>query len=151
MAQAMIGDDTIKEVSVDDKITSIRKIANAYYMRMWGYELNSSQDKWVKKNDELAGEKFISMTTGILNSHAEPSNLISSKPYDRFVMDFADAFHRVNTMALNDESIPQENYRAVIKMFKDSFSSIGHITTGSKDFLSKYNKEEPYKNNEVDY
>jgi hypothetical protein len=140
------------ERNLPDKITSLKNLAKSYDMRMRGFKWESSNDKWVIAGKALAGSNFITQSVGIITSFAEYANLMTTKTKEKFMMEFADAFYRVNTMILNDESIPQELYRAVIKMFKDTMSNIGDIIVGSKETMKKiFEKEEFISNNQEDY
>lgn len=125
------------ERNLPDKVTAIKNLAKSYDMRMRGFKWDSSNDKWLPSGKALAGSNFITQSVGIITSFAEYANLITTKTSEKYLMEFADAFYRVNTMILNDESIPQENYRAVIKMFKDTMSNIGDIITGSRATMNK--------------
>lgn len=143
--------DISGERNLPDKITAIKNLSKSYEMRLRGFKLDSSNDKWGISGKALAGSDFIAQTTGIITSFAEPANLMTTKTPEKYIMEFADAFYRVNTMLLNDESIPQQNYRAVIKMFKDTMSNLGDIITGARQVMQKifdqdrmYDKEGEY-------
>jgi hypothetical protein len=121
--------------NIPDKITGLRNMAISYEMRLRGGVFSPAANSWVIKNKALAGEDFINQTTGILTSFCENVNLFTTKKDDKFLLEFADAFYRVNVFCLNDNSIVASNYRAVIKMFKDTLSNIGDVILGSKDSL----------------
>jgi hypothetical protein len=125
------------ERKVKDKITALKNLSKSYEMRMRGFHQNTTGDSWYASGVALAGEDFIRQSSGILNSFTESVNLITDKDREKFVMEFLDAFYRVNTMALNDPTVPTENYRAVIKMFKDTLSNTGDVITGSKGMFDK--------------
>lgn len=118
-----------------DKFTALKNLSKSYDMKMRGFKLDTSNDNWVIAGKALAGSDFITQSTGIISSFSESANLITTKEKEKYMMEFADAFYRVNTMILNDQSIKQENYRAIIKMFKDTMSNIGDIITGSRAML----------------
>lgn len=137
------------ERNLYDKITAIKNLAKSYDMRVRGFKWDSSNDRWLPSGKALTGSNFITQSVGIITSFAEPANLMTDKTPEKFQMEMADGFYRINTMILNDESIPQENYRAVIKMFKDTMSNIGDIITGSKDTLKHiFGKDMNMGNNE---
>lgn len=121
--------------NIPDKITALRNMAVSYEMRLRGGVYNSSTGSWVLKNKSLAGQEFINQTTGMLTSFCENVNLFTTKKEDKFLLEFADAFYRVNVFCLNDQTVPVETYRAVIKMCKDTLSNIGDVILGSKDTL----------------
>lgn len=129
--------DITGERNLPDKLTALKNLAKSFDMKMSGFKLDTSNDKWVIAGKALTGSDFITQSTGIISSFAENANLITTKTADKFLMEFADAFYRTNVMLLNDMSIPQDNYRAVIKMFKDTMSNIGDIITGSKSAMVK--------------
>lgn len=125
------------ERSLPEKITALKNLAKSYDMKMNGWKLDSSNDRWVISGKALAGSKLINQTTGILSSFAENANLLTTKTQEKFLMEFTDSFFKANVMILNDQATPADNHRAVIKMFKDTLSNIGDIITGSKSTLQK--------------
>jgi len=127
--------DVSGERSLPDKITALKNIAKSYDMKMRGFKLDTSNDKWTIAGKALAGSDFITQSTGIISSFAENANLMTGKTPEKFLMEFADAFYRINTAILNDMSIPAANYRAIIKMYKDTLSNIGDIITVSRSTL----------------
>lgn len=129
--------EVMGEKTLPDKITALKNLAKSFDMKMNGYKSNSSNDSWVICGKALATSNLINQATGILSSFAENANLITTKDKDKFLMEFTDAFFKVNVMILNDPGTPSENHRAVIKMFKDTLSNIGDIITGSKASLIK--------------
>lgn len=138
--------DISGEGKLPDKISAIKNLAKSYNMRTRGFGWNTSNDSWIITGKALAGSDFINETTGIITSFAEPANLMTTKEPQKFLMEFADAFFRVNTMAVNDISIPQVTYRALIKMFKDTMSNIGDIITGSREVYKEIYKNPDYMN-----
>lgn len=129
--------DITGERSLPDKITALKNLALSYDMKMRGFKLDSSNDKWIIAGKALAGSNLITQSTGIISSFAENANLMTGKTIEKFMMEFADAFYRINTMILNDMATPEKNYRAVIKMFKDTMSNIGDIITVSRSTLKE--------------
>lgn len=129
--------DVTGEKRLHDKITALKNLAKSYDMKINGFKLNTSNDSWQISGEALATSMFITQSTGILSSFAENANLITTKTYDKFVMEFSDAFFKVNGMIVNDPGIAQENHRALIKMFKDTLSNIGDIIVGSKEMMKK--------------
>ena len=138
--------DVTGEGTLPDKITALKNLAKSYDMKMRGFKLDTSNDKWVIAGKALSGSDLITQSTGIISSFAENANLMTTKPPEKFLREFADAFYRINTQILNDMSTPMENYRAVIKMFKDTMSNIGDIITGSKSSLEGIFKIERFNN-----
>lgn len=132
------------ERSVNDKITALKNIAKSYEMKLKGYKLSSNNEKYEISGRALAPEDIITASTGILGSYTEYSNLITTKHPDKFAYESADAFFKVNVMLLNHDGLKSENYRTVLKMFKDSMSNVGDIICGSRSFMEKIvHKEEP--------
>ncbi len=125
------------ERNIHDKVTSLKNLAKSYEMKMRGFGVDTTNEAWKPMGKALSGKEFITQSSGIIYSFAEPSNLMTGKSPEKFMMEFADAFYRVNTMILNDQSTPASNYRAVIKMFKDTLSNVGDIITVSKNYLQK--------------
>ena len=123
------------ESNLTDKVTAIKNFAKSYEMRLRGGTFDTSTNSWIIKNKALVGNDFINLTTGILTSFCENSNLFTTKDKDKFLFEFADAFFKVNVMCLNDDSLKEENYKPALKMFKDTMSNVGDIITGSKEDL----------------
>ena len=139
------------EHKLPDKISAIKNLAKSYNLRVRGFSWNTSNDSWIIAGKALAGSDFINETTGIITSFAEPANLMTTKDPQKFLMEFADAFFRVNTAAVNDLSIPQSTYRALIKMFKDTMSNIGDIITGSREIYREIYKNPEFMNEGGNY
>ncbi len=125
------------EKTLPDKLTALKNLAKSFDMKMKGWTQDTSNDNWVISGKALAGSVLINQATGILSSFAENANLLTTKDADKFLMEFTDGFFKVNGMILNDPATPGENHRAVIKMFKDTFSNIGDIITGSSRKLER--------------
>jgi hypothetical protein len=138
------------EDNLTDKVTAIKNFAKSYEMRLRGGVFNTSTNSWLIKNKALVGDDFISLTTGILTSFCENSNLFTTKDKDKFLFEFADAFFKVNVMCLNDDSLKEEKYKPALKMFKDTMSNVGDIITGSKEdikgIFDKYEEQETVSN-----
>jgi len=140
------------ERTLPDKITALKNLAKSFDMKMNGYKSSSTTDQWVIAGEALAGSNLINLATGILSSFAENANLMTTKNSEKFLMEFTDAFFKVNGMILNDPATPSENHRAVIKMFKDTLSNIGDIITGSKSTVSKvFDNPDLLKDSSDDY
>lgn len=136
----MVGKTTYEvsgEKNLPDKITALKNLATSFDMKMKGFKLDTGNEQWVISGTALAGGNFINLATGILSSFAENANLLTTKNMDKFIMEFTDGFFKVNVLILNDPNTPSENYKAVIKMFKDTLSNIGDIITGSKSTVAK--------------
>lgn len=125
------------ERNLPDKITALKNLAKSFDMKMNGFKLDTGNEQWIIAGTALAGGTLINQATGIISSFAENANLITTKQAEKFLMEFTDAFFKVNVMILNDPNTPSENYKAVIKMFKDTLSNIGDIITGSKSTMVK--------------
>lgn len=145
--------DITGERSLPDKITALKNLAKSYNMKMRGFELDTSNDKWLITGKALSSSDLITQSTGIISSFAENANLMTGKTPEKYMMEFADAFYRINTAILNDMGTPAENYRAVIKMFKDTMSNVGDIITVSREYLQQIFKRFDLDNtsNEGDY
>ena len=129
--------DISGERSIPDKITALKNMAKSYEMKMRGFKLDTANDKWVISGKALAGSDLIIQSTGIILSFAENANLMTSKSPEKFMMEFADAFYRINVAILNDMATPASTYRSVIKMYKDTLSNIGDIITVSRETMQK--------------
>lgn len=136
--------DITGETRFRDKITAIKNLAKSYEMRMRGFRWDTSNDKWVISGKALAGDDFINQSVGIVTSFAEPANLMTTKKLEKFVMEFADGFFRINVQCVNDISVPADTNRTAIKMFKDTMSNLGDIITGSKNDLKSVFKDPNY-------
>lgn len=121
--------------TIPDKITALRNMSISYEMRLRGGVFDTNTNSWIIKNRALAGENFINNTTGIITSFCENVNLFTTKNREQFILEYSDAFFKVNNMALNDLTINEQNYKPVIKMFKDTLGNIGDVILGSKDSL----------------
>lgn len=142
------------EHNLRDKFTAIKNLAKSYEMRLRGFKWSTSGEKWVHYGDKaLTGGNFITSTTGIISSFTEYANLITTKDKEKFARQYMDAFMRVNVMMLNDPTVPAKNYRAVIKMFKDTMDNTGDIITGSRELTRssfREEQEEPRQLNSFD-
>lgn len=136
------------EGRIPDKITAIKNIAVTYNLLLRGYSINPATNKYQISGKALIGSRFINQTTNILHSFCEYSNLITTKDMEKFSMEFADAFFRVNAMLVNDQTRTKHTYRAVIKIFKDRMSAIGDIITGSRELTQEIFKNEKILNYE---
>ena len=125
------------EITLKDKITAIKNLSKSLELRLRGYMYNTSNEKWNVVGFSLAGKDFINKVVGMVNSFSETANLITTKNEEKFFVQYADFFRRLNNLLLNDETITAENYRTIIKMCKDTMVNIGDIITGSRDFISK--------------
>lgn len=142
----------LQEKTIPDKITAIKNLVVSYEMRLRGGVYNPNNNSWVIKEKALIGENFIRKSTGIINSYSENANLFTTKEIDKFNLEFADAFFKVNAMLLNDPTTKRDNYKSVIKMFKDTLGNIGDIIIGSKDSLkSIFEKYEEQNTSEEDF
>lgn len=140
------------ERTLPDKITALKNLAKSFDMKMNGFKLDTTNDSWVIAGTALAGGNTINLATGILSSFAENANLITTKTAEKFLMEFTDGFFKVNVMILNDPNTPADNYKAVIKIFKDTLSNIGDIITGSKAHMVKvFDNPELLKYNDSEY
>lgn len=125
------------ETNIKDKITALKNLSKSLEFKLLGYMYNTSSDRWVIRSKALAGSDFINKVVGMVNTFTENANLITTKRTEGFFMQYADFFRRLNNLLLNDESVPADNYRSIVKMCKDTMVNIGDIITGSREFISK--------------
>jgi len=129
--------DISGEKNLPDKMTALKNMAKGFEMKMSGFKLDTSNEKWIIAGKALATSDLISKASGIIGTYTENINLITTKSPEKFLMEFTDAFFKVNVMILNDEGIPADNHRAIIKIFKDTMSNIGDVITGSRILVQK--------------
>lgn len=135
-----MGEDSYDAESSKDipsKISALRNITKSYEMKIRGFKLDSNNGKWLINSKALASSNVITQSVGVLSSFTEDINLITTKTMEKFIMEFTDAFFKINGVILNDEASPAITHRAVLKMFKDSMSNTGDIITGSRHMFSK--------------
>lgn len=121
--------------SMHDKVTALKNFAISYEAKLRGGVYDASTGKFKYINKALVGNDFINKTTGMINTFAEEANLFTTKDREKFILEFADLFYRVNVFCLNDPTLPADNYRSVIKIAKDTVSNLGDIFLGSKDSI----------------
>lgn len=143
--------DTTNQSNLPDKVSALKNLANSFDMKMRGFKMNTTNDQWIPAGEALAGSKVIDQGTGMITSFAEEVNLMTTKDKEKFLMEFTDAFFKFNVMILNDQATPQETHRAVAKIFKDTFSNIGDIITGSKSTYAKMFDNPDFQKEPRDY
>lgn len=141
------------EDNLHNKITAIKNMAKSYEMRLKGFKWDITNNSWIPNNTALVGKNFIDLTVGILTSFCESANLLTTKDEESFAIQYADAFYKVNVLALNDETLRDNKYRSVIKMFKDTLRNIGDILIGSREIMqmSFSNGEQQEQQTEGDF
>ena len=136
------------EDNIQNKATSIKNMSKSYEMRLRGFKWDISENKWIPHTRALVGSEFIDLTVGILTSFSETANLMTTKEQETFLIQFSDAFFKVNNMCLNDMSLRDVHYRSVLKMFKDTLLNIGEIILGSRDILKNVFSEQEHVDHE---
>lgn len=131
---------SIKTLDLADKATSIQEIANSYDLTMRGYSINLAESRWEITGQAMMTEEYIRATTSILQSFCNQANLITTKDEDKFFRAYADAFHRVNALLLNNKTRNGDMYNVSIKLFKDHMESIGDILVGSRNLMENVYK-----------
>lgn len=117
---------------VINKVTSLKNIVLEYQMNLEGKCYDAEKGGYVQIGKALAGNEFIKLSSGILNSFAAESNLLTTKDKDTFVMQFMDAHEKVNmSLSMRNRAVPEKNQRAILKMWKDSLWNICEIIIGS--------------------
>ena len=119
--------------NITDGVLSVDDIASNYKYVLEGKSLNEEKTHYVQTGKAIAGSNFIRLSYGVLSSFAAQANLVSSKDLDTFNIQFKDAFRKVNTMALRDNTLNERNQRLIIKMFKDAMKNVGDIITNNQD------------------
>jgi len=117
---------------VTKKITKLTQFSMAFRMSLEGKAYDEEKGGYKQTSKSIAGKRFISKSTGILNAYASESNLLTQKDIETFVIQYADACRKVETELLRDRSISEVHTRVIFKMFKDTLFNIGEIITGSK-------------------
>lgn len=121
-----------EQQNVINKVTSLKNIVVSYQMNLEGKTYDVEKGGYVQTGKSLAGEDFIKLSAGILNSFAVESNLLTTKDKDTFIMQFKDAHEKVNlSLGMRNRALPERNQRAILKMWKDSFWNICEIIIGS--------------------
>jgi len=126
-----------KETDLTNRVTQINKIALSYRMILEGKTFFEETGSFKQTGPAIAGKKFISLSYGVINSYSNESNLITEKDFDKFAIQFMDAFEKVNNLILRDRSISEKDYRVIIKLFKDKLMNIGDIITGASGNMEK--------------
>jgi len=114
-------------------ILRLNNIAIEYKAMMEGKRKEEGKETYIQTGRALASQKFIDTTYGIINSFSEQANLVADKDEDTFMIQFVDAFHKINDMMLLDRSITAEYYRPIIKIIKDRLRNLGDILTNNPE------------------
>lgn len=126
-----------KDEDVSKKVTDIRKIAYNYRMILEGRTYIEESGGYEQTSPDIAGRNFRALTAGIINAYADESNLLTQKDFEKFAIQFVDAFEKVENMIMRDRSIEERDARPIFKLFKDSLMNIGDIITGSKENMKR--------------
>jgi len=134
-SKSQIQIETDKNIS--EKVTKINSISMNYKFILEGKSFIPEDNVYKQTSLALAGKRFINLSYSILNSFSEESNLITKKDMDKFIVQFEDAFVKVNDAGLLDRTISEKDLRLIIKIFKDKLMNIGDIITGSSGNMDK--------------
>lgn len=117
---------------ITDKVTSLKNIVLEYQMNLEGKTYDAEKGGYVQTGKALVGQEFIKLSAGILNNFAEPSNLLTTKKKETFIMQFKDAHEKVNlSLSMRNRAVPERTHRAVLKMWKDAFWNTSEIIIGA--------------------
>lgn len=122
-----------KDTDVSQKVTELKTIVYNYRMILEGRTYVQESGGYVQEGSALAGRNFIALSSGILGSYADESNLLTQKDFEKFALQFIDAFEKIENMIMRDRTIGEKDSRPIFKLFKDSLMNLGDIITGSKE------------------
>jgi hypothetical protein len=147
------GDDfqlTQSNKNLQDKITSIRRFLEDFQKRLEGYEFVSNTESISYTGRVLCGSNTVQKLVSLLSPFAENSNLISAIKIEDYYREKYEINSTVNEMLLADPAVSIENYKTIMKMFKNTFKRIGNIINTSRDLMrSQFMYNEDYKRDDV--
>ena len=114
---AVLSVEKKKDGDISDKVTRVKDIAVNYRMVLEGRTYIEESGGYKQTGPALAGKHFIALSTGIISSYSEESNLLTQKNMDKFAIQFVDAFEKIENLIMRDRSIAEKDARAIFKLF----------------------------------
>lgn len=124
-----------KNPKLQDKVTHIRRFLEDFQKRLEGYEYVTAWDKISYTGKVLCGSLTIQKLVSSLSPFAENSNLISQGKIEDYYREKHELNSHVNEILLADNTVSAENYKTIMKAFKNTFKRIGNIINTSRDLM----------------
>lgn len=116
----------------DNDILKVQGIAEEYKATLEGKKKDRGNKEFVQDTKAIASQVFINLTYSMLNSFAEQSNIVSNKTIETFMIQYKDAFNKMQNSLLRDRGMENKHQSVIIKLFKDKLFNIGQIITNNK-------------------
>ena len=116
-----------------DKMTSLKKVAELYEMELKGKKLKEDNNRlvYIQESKALAGSSFIRLSSAILGSYAEESNLIAKKSKEDATNQLQEGYYKVSSFMLRDRTIKEEHHRMILQIFKARLWNIIDVITNT--------------------